>query len=129
MECGKIMTPGPILALRALTLLAGIAIQFTFPLKAEEAPLLAIERGTQLIDAGKYELAENALHSALRHLDGASDLTLFTATANLGAAFYYRGRLTEAESTYQRAVEIRRRLPATNRPDVSAVFNNLALVY
>ena len=96
------MTARSTVAIRVITILAGIAIPFTSLLRADESPYAAIERGAQLIRAGKYDQAENTLRSALKRLDGASDVELFTATANLGTIFYYRGRFTEAEKAFRR---------------------------
>src|SRR5436190_6078416 len=97
---------------RVITILVGIGIPFTFPLHGDDLPDAAIERGTQLVRAGKYDQAENALRSALKRLEDGSSIGFFTATSNLGATFYYRGRFTEAESTFRRAVEVWRGIPA-----------------
>jgi tetratricopeptide (TPR) repeat protein len=123
------MTAKSTRTIRVITVLAGIAIPFTFPLRADEAPYVALERGAQLILAGKYDQAEDALRSGLKRLDGALDNRFYTATANLGATFYYRGRFAEAQSTFRRALQVWSRLPVVSRPDASVVLNNLTLVY
>ena len=50
-------------AIRIMAVLAEVAILLGLPLRGDEPPDLLVERGLELIRAGKYERAENALRS------------------------------------------------------------------
>ncbi|MBV8072726.1 MAG: hypothetical protein JO270_22675, partial [Acidobacteriaceae bacterium] len=113
------MTAKSIWTIQLATVLAGVVIPF-FALKGENSPHLLIERGAQLIRAGEYVRAEDALRSALAALGNHKDVDWFVATADLGTTFYYCGRLVEAESAFRRALEVWPNLPEGSRPDASA---------
>ena len=48
---------------------------------------------------------------------------------NLAALYYVQGKYQEAESLYQRALEIRERILGPEHPDTACSLNNLAALY
>lgn len=85
--------------------------------------------GLQAFGAGQYGRAESFLNRAAQKAEELGPQELGRSLNNLGELARRRGKLTEAEHFFARAVAVKETGLGVDHPDVATSLNNLAQVY
>ena len=87
--------------------------------------------GAQAYQQGNYPEAEKRLVAAVEEAEGFGprDPRLATTLNNLAVLYQARGKYTEAEPLYKRALAIREKALGAENPGVAQSLNNLAVLY
>ena len=84
--------------------------------------------GARFYAAHHFAEAEQSYRAALA-LNGSDELRGAVVQGNLGTLYKHLDRYEEAELAYSRALELRKKVLAPNRPEIAYALNNLADIY